>query len=408
MKFRLNILILVTVSTMGLLNILAAEETATIEEAGVEKVLGVGSLAPTLEGVTWIQGEEVKRLDEKGKLYIVECWATWCGPCIEIMPHMDDLHQTYVDRGLVIVGMNVWEEGIENAQQFLKNKGDKMAYKVAYSGGRKSKFSNSWLTASKTEGIPQSFVVRDGKIIFIGHPADLKKEMIELMLTDTFHADEVAKLQKEQDVEMARIANLAQTFYEEKNWKELKKLSNHPLLKGTAGVANAISVSNAMMGDWKAQLVLLEEIQAGEYEQGLKLTDVFKEDILSAKESDAFTEFAKKIEALYVSEMAPTLYEYDARLSCARVLFLAGKVDKAYEFIAKLKEDVKKAISANIKTIEIGKAYKEGDPEKTKKQLARLAESLKATKTYLSKLEELDKKMKEGEFPVFPLFLDVK
>lgn len=52
----------------------------------------------SLEGLpeVWLQGTPVKEW-EKDKVYIFEFWATWCGPCLAAMPHMEQLHQAFKD-----------------------------------------------------------------------------------------------------------------------------------------------------------------------------------------------------------------------------------------------------------------------------------------------------------------------
>ncbi|MFR4418059.1 MAG: TlpA disulfide reductase family protein [Akkermansia sp.] len=51
----------------------------------------------------WIQGTPVKEW-EKDKVYIFEFWATWCGPCLAAMPHMEQLHQAFKDNpGMQII-----------------------------------------------------------------------------------------------------------------------------------------------------------------------------------------------------------------------------------------------------------------------------------------------------------------
>jgi thiol-disulfide isomerase/thioredoxin len=49
--------------------------------------LKIGDKAPSLEVSRWVKGEKVERL-EKDQTYVVEFWATWCGPCIQTIPHL--------------------------------------------------------------------------------------------------------------------------------------------------------------------------------------------------------------------------------------------------------------------------------------------------------------------------------
>ena len=68
--------------------------------------LKVGDTAPKLQTGKWVQGSPVKDF-EKGKAYIVEFWATWCGPCRESIPHLNETYKKYKDKGLTVIGMNV-------------------------------------------------------------------------------------------------------------------------------------------------------------------------------------------------------------------------------------------------------------------------------------------------------------
>src|SRR5688572_27902511 len=65
-----------------------------------------------------IQGE-VPKAWEPGKVYILECWATWCGPCIDAIPHVDGLYDKYKDKGLRVIGVNVFEDGTDKVAEFV-------------------------------------------------------------------------------------------------------------------------------------------------------------------------------------------------------------------------------------------------------------------------------------------------
>jgi thiol-disulfide isomerase/thioredoxin len=156
--------------------------SATLSAAGLK----VGDPAPATRPETMLQGEAVKDF-QKGEVYVFECWASWCGPCIAAIPHLNELHKQMGKKGVVITGVNVWESerdaaSAQRAKDFLKSQGDKMSYRVALGG---KAFIKDWLEAAEVNGIPHAFVVADGKIAWTGHPAQLTAEMLGDILTGT-------------------------------------------------------------------------------------------------------------------------------------------------------------------------------------------------------------------------------
>ncbi len=156
--------------------------TATLSAAGLK----VGDPAPATRPESMLQGEAVKEF-KKGEIYVFECWASWCGPCVAAIPHLDDLHKKMGKKGVVITGVNVWEAerdaaSAQRAKDFLKDQGDKMSYRVALGG---KAFIKDWLEAAEVNGIPHAFVVSDGKIAWMGHPMQLTPEIIGDILTGT-------------------------------------------------------------------------------------------------------------------------------------------------------------------------------------------------------------------------------
>jgi thiol-disulfide isomerase/thioredoxin len=156
--------------------------SATLSAAGLK----VGDPAPTTRPETMLQGEAVKDF-KKGEIYVFECWASWCGPCVAAIPHLDQLHRKMGKKGVTITGVNVWESerdaaSAQRAKDFLKAQGAKMSYAVALGG---KAFIKDWLEAADVNGIPHAFVVAEGRIAWTGHPAQLTAEMLGDILTGT-------------------------------------------------------------------------------------------------------------------------------------------------------------------------------------------------------------------------------
>jgi len=147
-----------------------------------QRTLKVGDPAPRLQTGKWIQGEPVKSF-EKGKAYLVEFWATWCPPCRTSIPHLNEIHKKFKDKGLVVIGMDCWERDESLVAPFVKKMGDKMTYRVALddkTSNKKGQMAQTWMDAAGRDGIPSAFLVdTQGKIAWIGHPMELKEQVIE-------------------------------------------------------------------------------------------------------------------------------------------------------------------------------------------------------------------------------------
>jgi thiol-disulfide isomerase/thioredoxin len=127
--------------------------------------LQVGDPAPGLDIEEWVKGGETGI--EKGQVYIVEFWATWCVPCRASIPHLTQLQKMYGEKGLTIIGISTEEPDV--VRPWVKAQGKKMDYTVAVD--RRNGTDRAWKQAAEIKGIPTAFVVdRQGKIAFIGNP----------------------------------------------------------------------------------------------------------------------------------------------------------------------------------------------------------------------------------------------
>jgi cytochrome c biogenesis protein CcmG, thiol:disulfide interchange protein DsbE len=83
--------------------------------------LAVGELAPDFR-LNNLEGEPVLLSELRGKIVLLNFWASWCGPCRAEMPSLQQVSTEWQDKGLLIVGINIGENA-DTVEGFLKNNG---------------------------------------------------------------------------------------------------------------------------------------------------------------------------------------------------------------------------------------------------------------------------------------------
>ena len=140
----------------------------------------LGDPAAPLQIAEWVKGKPVDLAADKGKkIFVVEFWATWCGPCRASIPHLTEMQKKFKDKDVVFIGVS--DEEVATVKKFVEKMGDKMDYTVVVDKDRKT--SEAYMTAYDQHGIPHAFIVdKQGRIVWNGHPmGDLEKSLEQVI-----------------------------------------------------------------------------------------------------------------------------------------------------------------------------------------------------------------------------------
>ena len=185
------------------------------------KELKIGSEAPDLAIEHWLQDgngffKPVTQF-EKGKVYVVEFWATWCGPCIQSMPHLAELQNKYRGEGVQIISVS--NETVEEVKDLLGKQNEQV-------GKSFGELTSAWclttdpdgsvykdyMDAAKQGGIPTAFLVgKTSQIEWIGHPMDMDAPL-EAVVNDSWDRESFQKemvLQQQLQANMQKVSMLA-------------------------------------------------------------------------------------------------------------------------------------------------------------------------------------------------------
>ncbi len=155
-----------------------------------KEAFGIGEPAPEFRAGRWLNGPVVERF-EPGRIYVMEFWATWCGPCRAAMPHLSELARKHADR-VTIIGVDILEKGDDplkidaKVDRFMADGGNAMKYPVCRDTSDLY-LTNEWYKRSGSPGIPATIVV-DGKgnIAWLGNPAAGLDKALDDLVAGTF------------------------------------------------------------------------------------------------------------------------------------------------------------------------------------------------------------------------------
>jgi thiol-disulfide isomerase/thioredoxin len=189
-----------------------------------EARLTVGDPAPQLQVAKWVQGDPVTAFDTN-HVYIVEFWATWCGPCRTSIPHLNELWLKFKDRGLIAIGQDMAEPDDSGVAAFVKKMGDQMTYRVALDDKRQETnglMAAHWMKAAEQNSIPTAFVInKQGRIAWIGHPMELNEQTLGDILAGRFDIPKfAAEYERQQQVQAQNmeLSKKLRTALKNKDW----------------------------------------------------------------------------------------------------------------------------------------------------------------------------------------------
>ncbi len=167
----------------------------------------IGKAPPAIAVAKWVKGEPLTGF-EKGKVYVVDFWATWCGPCKAAIPHLTKLAQEHKGK-VEVIGVSISEKQkdatdsayIELVEKFVAKMDDRMDYRVAVDTVDK-KMHSTWFKPTGTGGIPTAYIIdQKGLVAWIGiGDAKTIDRIVGEVLAGTFD------IKKEQEVQRAAEA----------------------------------------------------------------------------------------------------------------------------------------------------------------------------------------------------------
>lgn len=117
---------------------------------------GKGAPAPNF-ALPDLDGKMVSLADFRGKVVLLNIWATWCAPCVEEMPSLEKLHQELKGADFVILAVSIDESGAPAVIPFMKKHNLNFTALIDAKGVVKSLY--------RTTGVPESFVIDKQGII---------------------------------------------------------------------------------------------------------------------------------------------------------------------------------------------------------------------------------------------------
>lgn len=229
------------------------------------KDLGIGSKAPALDIEHWVQDgngffKPIREFEE-GKVYVVEFWATWCGPCINSMPHLAELQNKYRGNGVQIISVS--DESLDEVKDLLGKKNDDVgktfaeitaAYSLTTDPDRS--VYKDYMDAAKQQGIPTAFLVgKTGLVEWIGHPVEMDQPLAAVIEgkwdREAYKEEMVAQQKMQESIQHLSMLASAGKFAEAIQLAEaqLKNATSEGAKQQWTEIRHSLKLSGGMLDD---------------------------------------------------------------------------------------------------------------------------------------------------------------
>ena len=217
----------------------------------------VGNEAPEFTLPT-LDGKELTLSSLRGKVVLLDFWATWCGPCVQALPHMQEIHEHFADKPVVVLGVNRDQPGSNDRINKLLERREITFGHVLDAAGETAALYH-------VTGIPSSILIDASGIVQdvgTGFMPGKEKELIEkidkLLAGETLYdAEEIAKEVAELGEE-SEGGSAVSFFQNTKASRELREEITKGLGEPEAALTKLELPKGLGMQAWQLQLVDLE------------------------------------------------------------------------------------------------------------------------------------------------------
>lgn len=321
--------------------------------------LKIGDSAPEMSVETWVRGNPVKNF-EKGKVYVVDFWATWCGGCIASFPHLSAIADKHKEN-VQFISVDSYEIDVlkkggnptSAVKTFLETPAGKQL-RVDVSVDRDSSMFTTWIKTLRRRGFPTTFVIdQEGKVAWIDVNLDQLDWVLQQVVAKKWDNKKSLAIMEQRDTIEDQFFK---TFQEKvpatkrKNYQEILSAcesleKQYPDRKDAAAFYKVMALSEL---DKKRVSLQLEEMAADPLSRYIHLDDaaglILRRKDLTKRD---YTAIAKVQERLLLNEHNGT--------------GRGGKTVRVYEELAKtysLLGTFKKAVENQQNAIEIAKQEK--------------------------------------------------